>query len=430
MCQKPTETPIKEVRLIFCDARGNNNKFHSSYLYANGDVFCQWGRVGGSGQSKLFPGAGEHFLEKKRRDKEKKGYTEQRTVGEAPGGGKSLAKESLRDLAMKQVVTADKAIRELLGYLVDSNIHSIISNSDITYNTDTGLFQTPLGIVTPDGLSEARTLLGKIENQLKTKGSRYIDAVNAYFRIIPQRVGQKFDPDKFVGTPELLKKQLELIEALEASYAALAQQKKAAATKKKDDKPEEQVFDLGMSILSPRTKEFKRIAKKFQDSKYSGHGCGRGVSVKAVYTIDHHPMRKEARVAAKRVGNVNEYWHGSNHANILSILQGGLHCAPPSTAAIAGKAFGNGLYFADCSTKALNYSTSYWTGRTFGKTFLFLADVAMGKVHVAKAAFEKFPKAGSDSTSGIAGETARLVNNEHITYKDDQVDLRYLVEIG
>lgn len=58
---------------------------------------------------------------------------------------------------------------------------------------------------------------------------------------------------------------------------------------------------------------------------------------------------------------------------------------------------------------------------------MFLADVAMGKVHVPRGPSQKLPAPGSDSTFAQAKKSG-VQNNEMIVYKTEQADVRYLVE--
>ena len=62
-------TIVKKIYLVKSDPVKNNNKFWKGTLFQGGDVLCEWGRVGDAGQSKLFPSAGEAFLDKKVREK-------------------------------------------------------------------------------------------------------------------------------------------------------------------------------------------------------------------------------------------------------------------------------------------------------------------------------------------------------------------------
>jgi poly [ADP-ribose] polymerase len=92
--------------------------------------------------------------------------------------------------------------------------------------------------------------------------------------------------------------------------------------------------------------------------------------------------------------------------------------------------FGHGIYFANTSTKSANYCS---VRSRAAPRFLFLADVAIGRVFVAPAARNdlRAPPDGYDSVLGKAGHTAAwlgtLQHDEHIVYSSAQQTLRYLV---
>ena len=70
-------TILKKIYLVKSDPVKNNNKFWKGTLFDSQDVLCEWGRVGDVGQSKLFPGAGENFLDKKVREKKSNGRNDE-----------------------------------------------------------------------------------------------------------------------------------------------------------------------------------------------------------------------------------------------------------------------------------------------------------------------------------------------------------------
>jgi poly [ADP-ribose] polymerase len=60
---------------------------------------------------------------------------------------------------------------------------------------------------------------------------------------------------------------------------------------------------------------------------------------------------------------------------------------------------------------------------------MFLADVAMGKVHYPTSGWGKKIPAGYDSMFAKGGQSG-VYNNEMIVYKLHQVSLKYLVEFS
>lgn len=411
-----------QVRLIMCEADTNNNKFWTGTLRDNDDVFVEWGRVGMKAQSKLHVEAGRGFLDDKEKEKLKKGYTPLKTL--AVGGSTKTTVVETRDLssiARNQIKVGNSNLQKLVDRLVQANIHQITSSTQITFDVGTGLFTTPLGIVTKDGITEARDLLAKIK---ATKVESAKALISSYMRIIPQNIGMKFDVTKIFGTDELLVKQSDLLDSLESSYQALQKPKADPTT---PTIKEESIFNVELDILTD-AKEISRITKKFHETRKSIHSSSK-LDVKDIFTVHINHIRTSFQ-SGKGVGNIQELWHGTKKANLLSILKTGLKVSPPSTASIAGKMFGNGLYFSDQSTKSLNYAYGYWDGKYDNNCFMFLADVAMGKAFTP-GSYDRhsLPRSGYDSTFAKAGQSG-VQNNEMIVYRENQVDMRYLVEFA
>ena len=127
-------------------------------------------------------------------------------------------------------------------------------------------------------------------------------------------------------------------------------------------------------------------------------------------------------------------WHGSRTENWWSIFKNGMSLNP--NAVVTGKMFGHGLYFAPKAEKSMGYVDmcgSYWAHGTQNKGYLALFEVAMGKPYEIKNGwldsdfrYEDL-KYGCHSVWAKAGSTLR--NDECIIYKENQCDIRYLVEV-
>lgn len=418
---------IEEIRLILVEVGKNSNKWWTGRLYDNGDAETLWGRTGYDGDSKMFPGRGRAFLEKKQREKEKKGYTPLKTVG-GPAVSTSQVRDmgdhELKTIAKSQLIkTSNPILDKLIDRLVQANVHRITSATQITYNASTGLFSTPLGIVTPDGIQEARDILVKITGHVRKGDFSSIDMVdytNAYMRLVPQHVGMRFDIRKVFPDAAACQKQDDILDSLEASYAAMQKQ---PATKGKSKKPVEQVFRVDMDVLSDGP-ERRRLIDWYEKSKKRMHGYD-NVHVRQAYVVKLHDM--DARYDTK-LGTDTEVFHGTSQANCLSIMKSGLHVAPPSTAAIAGKMWGNGVYGAINSTKSLGYTFGRWGQSSSDCGWLFVCDFAMGNVYYpGRYGGVYSPPRGYDSVWATAAKTG-LHNDELIVYRDNQVRIKYLLE--
>jgi hypothetical protein len=85
-------------------------------------------------------------------------------------------------------------------------------------------------------------------------------------------------------------------------------------------------------------------------------------------------------------------WHGTGLSNVVSIIKKGLSLTP-GTVLKSGSMFGNGLYFANCSTKSLQYVRPNGAG----EGVLFLCEVALGVPwSCAKATSIRSPLTESD----------------------------------
>ena len=414
----------KTARLIYVDPIKNNNKFYNLDLFDDGRLEINWGRVGANGQFQTTHG-GERVFNSKIKSKEKKGYVVQKTV--QTDTIVDVPKGDLTNLAKNQIKTDSTLAETLIERLVKANIHQITSNTQIKYDSNSGVFQTPLGVVTLEGIGEAKELLEKMANlKDKTCDTFYKHAGN-YLKIIPQKVGSKVKTfiDNNFAEKDAMTSQFDLLESLEVSFNTIAKLTAEPADTTDDAaEVEEKVFDLSIEILEDVV-EHKRLSDNFYDSKKGMHNYG-NVKIKNIYKVKLGDMDRD--FDKKGLGNIQEFYHGTGIANCLSIMKAGLKVAPPSTAAIAGKLFSNGVYGATSSSKSLGYSLGRWgQGTSSDGAWLFVCDFAMGNTEYAKTYGGKFPNKGYDSVTALSHNTG-LHNDEFIVYTNEQVNIRYLIE--
>jgi len=427
---------VKEVHLVCADVGANNNKYWNCWLHDDGKIETEFGRIGVTSTKEFIKETGEAKFDAKvaakKRGKTGKGgervsvYTECRTVAAGATITRPVASGSLNDIARKQIASTDPIVLTLVDRLVRENVHNITSHTNVSYNAASGTFQTPLGVVTPDAILEARQHLAEINKYVLQRAfsdPNLIKQVNLYLRIVPQNVGMRLNLESLFPDNTAVQKQSDLLDGMEAASVT-----PVMATSKVS---EEKVFSVKMSLVAGA--EVDRIRRKYRDSRSDMHTC-KHLDVKTVYAIEIETMAR-AFDKGKACGNLLELWHGTRSANVLSILKSGLKTSPPSTASIAGKLFGNGIYFSDQSTKSLNYAYGYWSGMTDNNCFMFLAHVAMGKAFTPRGhgtrytSGGRFPEPGYNSTFAKGGESG-VQNNEMIVYENNQCNLVYLVEFS
>ena len=419
-------TVIEKIRLICADAEENANKLWEGYLYDNGDVETRWGRVRDSLtlQSKVFPGAGKDFLEKKKREKTKKGYTEVKTVDTTTSTATvaTIDTQSLSSIVRKELLgnKSSTSLSKLIEKLVKANIHRIVSSTSIKYNDATRLFTTPLGIVTPDAITEARDMLVEIQASLSSE-AKLKKLASSYLRLVPRDIGVKFNVRAIFPDDNAIKKEGDILDSLEASFKSITAMKAPVATA---STAAEQLFHVDLDVMDREAKEWKRIQKWFSESNKAMHNY-QGVKITDIYTvaIDDNVKRYDASK-----GTVTEVWHGTSIANVLSILKSGLKVAPPSTAAIAGKMFGNGIYGSQTSSKSMGYTFGRW-GQGYNNTgYLFVLDFAMGRPYYPTSYGINSIPSGYDSCWALPNKTG-LYNDELIVYSESKFKIKYLLEV-
>lgn len=424
---------IEHRKFVLAASGINSNKVWEGILYDNGDVECRYGRVGKKMQVKLSPGKGRSYLDSKIREKttpckdyDGGCYKEIKTLESQDHSGEIVVKDKLKEIAKRKVGTC-AVTKKLVEYFTEVNAHNITNatGGKISYNFSSGTLKTPLGIITLENINEARLKLVDIKKNITSKklGKAFTNSVDDFLMLVPQDIGMKYDPISILGSVDKIAKQNDLLDMLEASYSSVV---KSADGKTVDI--DDGMFNVKMEVLDDK-KEFDRIEKLFNKTKQQLHYGVYGMKISKIYKVNIERMTKEFDSNATNMPNIWELWHGTKDSNILSIINSGFKVSPPSTAYISGKAFGNGLYFSDQSTKSLNYCGSNWGGSgSKGSYFMFLNDVAMGNYYVPKSTTSSNPPAGYDSYFAKAGETGYIQNNEMIIFKEYQVKPKYLLE--
>lgn len=414
---------LDSCTLIYVEVGENSNKVWQGSLMNDGSFLAQWGRVGCNLQSRHYClgsiTLAKNKFERTKRQKLRKGYTEAQLVDDHPSNNIAIAPEDLEAIASKQIQHGrDPRSKELIRYLVKSNIHQITSQTDITYSA-TGGFKTPLGVVTPDAIAEARVYLSQIAAIRLSNSYKLRQLLSKYLRLIPQNLGHKLDEAQFKEVSEL-QRQYEILNALDAAVSC--------------HKTSTQVFECAVARVPGSTKEgkqtFRQIDQLYRSTINQNHLAAK-YRLRRVYELDIPSMRQVFEIESQVIGNVKQHWHGTKASNLLSILKEGLIIPPANAVQCTGRMFGNGIYGSEQSTKALNYATNYWnpSGDDEERVFMLLCDFAMGKEYRPQSynSNRNFPVKGYDSTYVAAG-AANTINQESIVYNTNQVNIKYLCE--
>lgn len=435
--------------LVFVNGEENNNKFYHLSLHDDGTVAKRWGRVGSEGTAATEL-SGRSGYDRIIRSKERKGYrrTEVESSVQVKTLDQAVAKEAAASALLGDVKAADPAVAAFVDLIIAENRHAISTASGglITVSDD-GIVRTALGVVSLGNILAARRALDGLAALISSRKPMNVNLLNDYLTLIPQKVPSKRGwADTFLTEFTTVTKQRDLLDQLESSIALATTAAKAAVTKAAGAQPAVD-FRYKVALLDDK-KEFTRIKDFFEGTKNSRHHPGvSGLKLKRVFVLtDSDVHAKKFAAAKKSLGNTRELWHGTLVGNLLSILRKGMYVPPTSgtTIRIAGRMFGDGIYFSDQSTKSLNYSHGFWGGSTGGSRdncFMLLNDVVLGnefrpyqnggwngRNSIDKAHNGSDEKGKPFHSISVKGGTAGVMNNEIIVWDTDNIKVSYICE--
>lgn len=421
----PTATGTETVLLVKVSAKDNNNKFYEVSLDENtGRVSKRWGRVGSNGQTGSEM-TGRRGFDRVLREKHRKKYV----VVQSDGSGIAGASATPADLAVSARLgivpnQKDDKLLALVSSWCDANRHRIesASNGRITVAAS-GAVQTALGHpVSPATVQKARLLL----TQIDTAPQLPLSALEEYLMLIPQDVGRTRGWESQFEDPSKIAEQFTFLDDLEGAAAITATTKDTPDDE--DDTDTGVKFRYQLATIAERTKKFKEIRDAYHKTRKGVHSASR-LDLVGLYSISE-PNSQFPAVSA-RLGNVKQLWHGTGVSNLISVLHRGLY-APSrgGTAQITGRMFGDGVYLAPDSTKALNYSDGYWSGTRSSTCFMLYTDTALGKPYMARSSGTGGSRSGGYNSLWAKGREAGVMNDEIVVWNTDQISLTYVCQFA
>lgn len=401
---------IEEIMLNFASIQGNNNKFYKMRLAEeNGDfkVEIVYGRLGQSGQRSVksfnSEGLAQKLYNSKLHEKLKKGYVEVELVTSKTSKPK-VNSSTDRTSDIKQIKKVDDSTSLVYNMLIN------FLGSSRTYMKEH--VNLPLGSLSPNQIIKGYSILETIERALRKNASEsdLIRLSDEFYRVFPVIFGRNND-NLIINTLAKLGDKRNLVDIA----------KSVVKTSELDNI--EEVYDsLQMKIrpLSKTTQKYEEIVNRVHRTQSDKHRFD--IKVKNVYEINKPEWDDKFNPHKVRV---NLLYHGSRTENFLNILQSGLRIKPPG-AAHTGSMFGNGIYFADQSTKSANYCWGF--NRVRGTFYMMVCEVAVGKMfdlQHADSSIRSAPK-GYNSVRGVKGSS--LLHNEVIVYNESQANIRYIIE--
>jgi poly [ADP-ribose] polymerase len=400
-----------DVKLIMV-TQENNNKFYDMHDNGDGTFIVEWGRVGQNSRKTTYPIS---KWDRMYRNKINKGYQDVTEI--YAENDENNDTDDYSDIEDPKV---QKLVKELQSFANKSVSRNYIVSSEN---------------VTEKQVEEAQRYIDELVNLDKVDKDRVNMLLLDIYKIIPRRMNN-VRAHLFEENGGMKLTQENLKRKIESEQNTLDVMRGQVSTNNKTDEIDKQISLLdamGLYIenisdddlanieimMGPNYKQFRqafRVTNYNTENKFQDF----------INNEAHSP-------------DIKMFWHGSRNENWWSILDSGL-VLRPANAIITGKMFGYGIYFADQCRKSVNYTSirgSYWARGNQNKGYISLFKVNTGNMYKVRnhASWmlnlddKKLKKIGPyDSIFAEGG--ADLRNNEYVVYNQEQVTIKYIVEIG
>lgn len=294
---------------------------------------------------------------------------------EDDGDGTDGANDPAKDASSKAAAPSklSKPVQKLME-LIFNQQYFADTMRDLNYDAQ----KMPLGKLSKGTISRGFQALKDLAAIIGNRGHTVRDVEqlsNRYYSLIPHDFGRNRPP--VIGTNELLKKEIDLLESLSDMKEATDMLKKSLKDDTDVDRLDRQFQGLGldeMEALDSQSAEFTELSGYLNKTRGALHSVKYGVQ--DIFRIRRRGEfeRFDGSPYAKPSGNRRLLWHGSRVTNFAGILGQGLRIAPPE-APVSGYMFGKGIYLADMSSKSAGYCYSHLSG---GTALLLLCEAELG----------------------------------------------------
>lgn len=362
----------------------------------------RYGRVGAAGQEAQYPIS---KWEQKYSEKIRKGYEDQTALHQI---------RPVRTNVFSDVT--DTSIQNLIMKLQSYARDVIRSNYTVASEN-----------VTEVMIKEAQELIDQLMNVTALKDFNSI--LVQLFHVIPRVMSSvaEYTATTTNDYPKIIKREQELLDIMNGQVVTYTQS---------DDEKTQSLFDAYGLKFDIVTDDDMKIIKNKMGRNFKGR-------LKAAWKVTNLKTQKAFDKYQENHDNPKTefFWHGSRNENWWSILRSGL-VLRPTNAIINGKMFGQGIYFAPNPNKSLNYTSLHGARYTYGSSnsaYMALYETSYGDIHYDvyqhktnfyqydyKALQKQCP--GASCLHAHAG--SMLVNDEIIFYREDQITVKYIVEIA
>ncbi len=343
--------------LVWVDAVSNHNKFYEIKRLPNGDTEAKWGRVGAEGQTKVYKSY-ERSFEELARAKIMKGYTDVTALHVVKAGPASKDKYKAID---------DKLLEKLIAEIKECSRQFM----EKTYTVKGSE-------ITPKMVQEVEA---DLELLRKAEAQNALGSFNAVltniFTDIPRKMSKVSDnlAKTAAEMPKIIEREADILDTLKQQLQAIRQDKDIKIA----DNGETELEHYGIDMRECSYAEEDYLLEKLRVNNWEN--LSNENRLIRAYRVENKDTRSAFDDYCKKGGirHTRHLFHGTKKENVWAIIRTGLILNP--NASVTGKAFGQGIYFAEQSQKSMGYtdiSGSRWAHGGDSRGILLMYEVATG----------------------------------------------------
>lgn len=390
----------------------NNNKYYN--LFPEGDQFrVEYGRVDATKTTTYYPMSKWNAQIS---SKLKKGYQDVT----------DLKKDLVQEISTANPESPYKEIENAAVRAIVEKLQSL-ARETIRKN-----YTVKASSVTQDMVDAAQKVIDALANYSSTV-EEFNDNLLKLFTVIPRKMGNVRDylASKTEDFAQIITKEQDLLDVMRGQIYVKQDDEPVTTVEKKQQTILE---ELGLVMEEATADDVALIKTLMNESAGKFRKAWRVTNLKTQDRFDKF-------VADNDIKDTRLLFHGSRSENFWSIMKTGL-VLRPTNAVITGKMFGYGCYYAPRCAKSIGYTSlsgSYWARGGSNTAYMALFDVAYGTPYDVYNFDSKYYsldynklqqfKSGANCLHAHA-DRGMLKNDEIVVYKEEQMTIKYLIEIG
>lgn len=402
---------IRPTYLVMVSA-ANNNKYYNLFP-ENNEFRVEYGRIDATKTITRYP---INKWESQIKNKLKKGYVDVT----------DLKQDLVEDISS---TNPDSPYKEIENKAIKAIVDKLQSLAKDTINRN---YTVKASAVTSDMINAAQAIIDELANS-SLSIEEFNDTLLKLFMVIPRRMGNVAD---YLASSEddfgkIVSKEQDLLDVMRGQVYI----KPIVEINNPVDKKDKTILEeLGLVFEEADRNDIALIKTLMNESASKFRNAWKVINLQTQERFDKF-------VKDNNITNTKLLFHGSRSENFWSIIKTGL-VLRPTNAVITGKMFGFGIYYAPKCAKSIGYTSlsgSYWARGGSNTAYMALFDVAYGVPYDVYNFDSKYYDLDYDKLQEFKhganclhahADKGMLRNDEIVVYKEDQMTIKYLIEIG